>query len=140
MLNACWSMLDSLICTCIMPCFMHALGLTYCFLRIWSLLMAQSPHLLNGLRDPSLWSAISEYLDVPVLLKSGQSQWMASLKITKRAHREELGEYTLDFPQPSKDCYSMSHLPGRLSFLVMSFVMKPLSPLWLRLGDHSMML
>ncbi len=41
----------------------------------------------------------------PCIAKSGQSQWMASLKITARAPREELGEYTLDFLQPRKDCY-----------------------------------
>ncbi len=90
--------------------------------------------------DLRLWSATSESLDVPVLPKSGQSQWMASLIITVRALREELEEYSLDFPQLRKDCYFMYHLPGRLSFLVMSFVMKPLYPLRLKLGDHFMML
>ncbi len=94
-------------------CFMPAMCLTYCLLRISSLLMAQSLHLLNCLWDPSLRSATSEYLDVPVLLKSGQSQWMASLKTTAKVPREELGEYTLDFPQLRKDCYFMFLLPGR---------------------------
>jgi hypothetical protein len=55
----------------------------------------------------------------PCIAKSGPFQWMASLRRTVMALREELGVYTLDFPQPRKDCYSMSHLLDRLSFLVM---------------------
>jgi hypothetical protein len=34
----------------------------------------------------------------------------------------------------------MSPLQGTLSYLEMPFVMKPLHALWLRLGDHFMML
>ncbi len=35
LLSACWSMLGFLICTFIMPCFMHAMFSTFCLLRIW---------------------------------------------------------------------------------------------------------
>ncbi len=39
-----------------------------------------------------------------------------------------------------KDCSFMFTLQGRLSYLGMSFVMKLLHPLWLRLGDPFMVL
>jgi hypothetical protein len=62
-------------------------------------------------------------------------------KGTQRGIRGEgLEGYILDFPQPKKDCSFMSLLPGRLLFLGMSSVMRHLLPLWLKLGDHSMML
>ena len=101
--------------------------------------MVQSLHHLNCLWDLSQWSVTLECLDVHALLRSGQSQWMASLRTIVRALREVLEEYILDFPLPRKDCSFMSPLPGRLLYLGMSFVMKPLPPLLLRLGNHSMM-
>ncbi len=79
------------------------------------------------------------------LLRSGQSQWMASLRIIARALSVESEESTLDFPLHRKDCSFISLQPGRLSYLEMSYlemsyVMRPLPPLWLKLGDLSMML
>jgi hypothetical protein len=88
------------------------------------MLMVQSQHLFKYLWDLSLWSVTSESLDVFALLKSGQTQWMETLGIIVRELREVLEGYTLDFPQPRKDCSLMFLPPGRLSSLVSSFVMK----------------
>ncbi len=46
----------------------------------------------------------------------------------------------LGFPQLRRDCSFMTPLQGRLSYLGMSFVMKPLHPLWLILCGHFTML
>ncbi len=46
----------------------------------------------------------------------------------------------LGFLHLGQDCSFMSPPQGRLSYLETSFVMKPLHPLWLRLGDPFMML
>jgi hypothetical protein len=64
--------------------------------------MEQSLHLLNYLWDQSPWSVTLEYLDVHASLRSGQSQWMASLRIIARALSEASEESTLDFPPTQK--------------------------------------
>jgi hypothetical protein len=107
---------------------MHAMCLIFCLLRIWSLPMAPSIHHLNYLWGVSPWSVTSDLLDAPALLRSGQSQWMANLRIIVKGLRDELGEHTLDFPPLRKVFSFMSPLQGRLSSLGMSFVMKPLHP------------
>jgi hypothetical protein len=47
--------------------------------------------------DQSPWLVISECLDAPALLRSGQFQWMASMRIKiVREFRDEIGEYVLE--------------------------------------------
>ncbi len=55
----------------------------------------------------SLWILQGLMRNLPAQRGSGQSQWMASLRITARALREELEEFILDFPQPKRDCSSL---------------------------------
>ncbi len=95
-------MLDFLICTFIMLCFMHALCSIFCLLRIWSLLTVQPLHHLNYLWDLSPWLVTLECFDVLELLKIGQLQWMASLRINSKGTQRGIRKIHLGFSPTQK--------------------------------------